>query len=74
MERIVVTPAEAAEALATSKNKVLELLETGMLPAIKVGRNWKIPETLLHRFIEEQAVKEALKRRDEYVRRAGREV
>ena len=72
MDRIVLTPAEAANALATTKSKVHELLETGQLPAYRDGKNWKIPETLLLRYIEERAEREAMERRAAYVRRAGR--
>ena len=64
MNRLVCSPAEAAEALATSPNKVRELLEHGDIPAYKEGRNYKIPITLLESYIVERAFTETERRKN----------
>ena len=63
MDKIVITAAEAAKALATSPNTVKELLETGQLPAYRDGRNWSIPISLLHEYVESRARAESQERR-----------
>lgn len=63
MDRIVFTATEAAEVLGTRPNRIQELLEAGEIPAYKDGRNWKIPCTLLQKFIEDRAIAEAKERR-----------
>lgn len=64
MERLICTPAEAAEALATRPSKVRELLDHGDIPAYKEGRNYKIPIKLLENYIAERAYKETEERRN----------
>lgn len=64
MKRLVCTPAEAAEALVTSPDKVRELIQNGELPAYREGRNFKIVISLLEEYIEERAFKETEERRE----------
>ena len=64
IKRLVCTPAEAAKALATSPNKVHELLERGEIPAYREGRNYKIVISLLQDYIEERAINESKERRN----------
>lgn len=64
MKRMICTPVEAAEALATRPAKVRELLDRGEIPAYKEGRNYKIPIVLLEDYIVERAQKETKERRE----------
>ena len=66
MERLVVTPAEAAEMLATSPNKIYLLLESGELPAYRQGSYWKIPVATLSAYIVEKAINESEERRSSW--------
>lgn len=61
--KLVLSASEVAEAMATTPNEVQRLLESGDLPAYKQGKNWKIPITLLEKYIEERAIAEAEKRK-----------
>ena len=63
MNRIIVTATEAAQILGTRPNNIQALLEAGVIPAYKVGRNWKIPYTLLQKYAEDRAIEEAKERR-----------
>ena len=63
MEAIVVRVNTAAEMLATSPNRVKEFIESGELPAYRDGKNWSIPITMIHKYAEDRAIKEAAERR-----------
>ena len=65
MERLVCTPAEAAEALATSPSKVRELIANGELKAYREGKNFKIVITQLREYIETRATEETERRKNE---------
>lgn len=64
MKRMICTPVEAAEALATRPAKVRELLDRGDIPSYKEGRNYKIPIVLLEEYIVARALKETEERRN----------
>ena len=48
---------EVAEILRVSRQTALRLIKTGQLKAIKVGRQWRVSEEELRRFIEGGAEK-----------------
>lgn len=48
---MVLTPAEAMEILGVGKNTMYRLLNSGELPAIRIGRSWRIANTEIERFI-----------------------
>lgn len=48
---MVLTPAEAMEILGVGKNTMYRLLNSGELPAIRIGRSWRIADTEIERFI-----------------------
>lgn len=50
VERIFVTPEEAAEALRIGRNLVYELMASGRLPSAKVGKLRRIRVQDLHEF------------------------
>lgn len=62
MEKIVVRAEDAAKMLATSPNRIKEILDSGELPAYRDGKNWSIPITMIHKYAEDRAIKEAAER------------
>ena len=48
----LMTPLEVMDILGVGKNTVYRLLNSGELPAVRIGRSWKIPETSLRAFID----------------------
>lgn len=45
---------QVAEVLAVARSTVFELLRTGELPAVRIGRAVRVPRKALDRWIEEQ--------------------
>ncbi len=45
------TPYEVADELALSLTTVYNLLRSGKLPGVKIGRSWRIPRDALERVI-----------------------
>jgi excisionase family DNA binding protein len=62
-EREVLTLAEAASVFQLDEEELREALQTGEIPAIRGGKQWKIPREGLRRYVEAQAEKEAVERR-----------
>ena len=52
MDRLLLRPAEAAEAIGIGRSKVYELLASGDLPSIRIGGVIRVPVTSLHAWIE----------------------
>ena len=63
MDKLVLTPEEAAELTITSPATVREWIKEGSLPAYRQGRNWKIVKTHLQMFIEQMALEETERRK-----------
>lgn len=57
MDKLVVTPVEAAEMLQTRPSKIRELCDAGVLLHYKQGRNIKIPVEVLKQHVYEEAKK-----------------
>lgn len=49
---IVLTPAEAMDVLGIGKNTMYRLLNTGRLPAVRIGRSWRIKIETLTTFLD----------------------
>ncbi|MEV8547690.1 helix-turn-helix domain-containing protein [Streptomyces sp. NPDC051572] len=47
------TVAEVASVMRVSKMTVYRLVHTGHLPAIRVGRSFRVPEQALHQYLYE---------------------
>ena len=47
----VLTVAEAAELLKTSRQQIRKMIQLGELPAVKVGRKWRIPASGIAAFL-----------------------
>ncbi len=50
MNKILLTPIEAAAALGIGRSKVYELLQSGQLPSVHIGRCRRIPADAIHSF------------------------
>jgi excisionase family DNA binding protein len=54
-QRLLLTPAEAAEAIGVSRSKLYELLGAGQIQSVYVGRSRRIPVTALEEFVAQLA-------------------
>jgi excisionase family DNA binding protein len=50
------TVAEVASVMRVSKMTVYRLVHSGHLPAIRVGRSFRVPERAVHEYLEESYV------------------
>ena len=48
---VVLAPAEAMEVLRVGKNTMYRLLNSGKLPAVRIGRSWHITLEAIQTFI-----------------------
>lgn len=53
MEKLLLTPEEAAEVLGVCRSKVYELLRVGALDSVRVGGSRRILTVALHEFVEQ---------------------
>ncbi len=51
MDRLLLTPTEAAAALGIGRSKVYELMQTGQLTSVHVGACRRVPAEALHDFL-----------------------
>jgi excisionase family DNA binding protein len=61
MERLLLTPEEAADALSLGRTTIFELMKDGRLPSIKVGRARRILADDLHAFVRRLPATTALR-------------
>ena len=54
MNRLLLRPTEAAEAIAVGRSKVYELLARGELPSIRVDGRLRVPVDGLRAWVEQQ--------------------
>lgn len=66
MEPLVVSATEAAKLLRISPGETLARLKRGEIPAVRDGKDWKVPTRLLVTYIENKAIAEAQGRREIY--------
>lgn len=64
-EKMLISASETAQRLGISLETTLRLLEFGEIPAIRFGRNWKVPIVALEEWVIERAKAEAKERREE---------
>lgn len=57
--RLMLRPAEAAEAIGVSRSKAYELIASGQIPSIKVGGCVRVPVEALRAWIDRQLLDEA---------------
>jgi excisionase family DNA binding protein len=65
MERLLLRPAEAAEALGLGRSKVYELLSSGLLPAVRIGHALRVPAGALRDWVARQTAEEEMGTRRE---------
>jgi excisionase family DNA binding protein len=51
MDRLLLTPAEAATVLGIGRSKVYELLQTGQLESVHIGACRRVPADAVHSFL-----------------------
>jgi len=51
VEKLLLKPEEAAEALSIGRSKVYELIGTGELPSVRIGASRRIPADALVEFV-----------------------
>lgn len=49
----LLTVKEAAKLLKTSRTQIQKMIQNGELPAVRVGREYRIPSVCLRNFIEQ---------------------
>ena len=59
MDRLLLRPAEAAEAIGIGRSKIYQLLASGELPSIRVGSSVRVPVDALRAWIERQIAERA---------------
>ena len=62
MERLLLRPVEAAEAIGVGRSKIYELLARGELPSVRIGSSVRVPLDGLRDWIAQQVdVKETVR-------------
>jgi excisionase family DNA binding protein len=51
MDRLLLKPAEAAEAIGVSRSRIYELLAAGDLPSVRLGKSIRVPVGALQAWI-----------------------
>jgi len=54
MEKLLLRPVEAAEAIGISRSKIYELLASGELPSVRIGASVRVPVEALRAWIAAQ--------------------
>ena len=63
MDKKTFSAGETSLRIGISKSKTLEMLSKGEIPAIRIGRNWLVPEKALDEWLNDRAFEEAAERR-----------
>ena len=51
MDKLLLTPVEAATALGIGRSKLYELIQSGQLPSVRIGTCRRVPAEALHNFL-----------------------
>lgn len=54
VERLLYRPAEAADSIGVSRSRMYELIASGEVPSVRVGRTLRVPVDALRRWVEQQ--------------------
>jgi excisionase family DNA binding protein len=54
MDKLMLRPAEAADAIGVSRSKTYELIAAGEIPSVKVGGCVRVPLEALRQWIDRQ--------------------
>jgi excisionase family DNA binding protein len=52
MEKVLLTPEEAAQALSIGRSKVYELLRAGALASVRIGASRRIPVDAVRAYVD----------------------
>ena len=61
MEPLLYKPPQAQEILNLGRSKIYELITTGELRSVRVGRSLRIPASALREYVERQEAQQATK-------------
>ena len=53
MDKLLLTPTEAAAALGIGRSKVYELMQTGQLESVHIGACRRVPAEAVHSFLQQ---------------------
>ncbi len=51
MERLLLRPVEVAETLGIARSKVYEMLASGEIPSLRIGKSVRVPVDALHAWV-----------------------
>lgn len=60
MEKLLLSPEEAAEALGVGRSRVYDLMRTRQLSSVRIGRSRRVPVAAVHAYVERLAEQDAL--------------
>lgn len=56
-ERLTLSVAETADHLGIGRNRTYDLVKSGEIPSVRIGRTIRVPYEPLRRWLEEQVVR-----------------
>lgn len=56
MERLLIRPAEAAQAFGLGRSKIYELIARGTIPSVRIGRSVRVPIQELKDWLDSQQI------------------
>lgn len=59
MDKLLLTPEEAAERLSVGRSRIFELIGSGRLRSVRLGASRRIPVVALAEFVEDLLASEA---------------
>lgn len=54
MEKLLLRPIEAAEAIGLGRSKTYQLISSGAIPSVRIGKSVRVPVVALRKWIEKQ--------------------
>jgi excisionase family DNA binding protein len=54
MERLLLKPTEAAEVIGLGRSKTYQLISSGAIPSVRIGKSVRVPVAALRTWIEKQ--------------------
>jgi len=49
---VLLTPAQVSDVLQLSRSRIYELMGSGVIPSVTIGRSRRVPATRLEEFVE----------------------
>jgi len=60
MDKLLLTPEEAAEALGVGRSRVYDLMRTRQLPSVRIGKSRQVTVAAVHAYVQRLAEQDAL--------------